>query len=173
MRGIVLAITCLGAGAAVAAEPARPRPADASTVSELVIMPEAKCLAARQNLAARAPRIVSTFPANDAVVRPGLLVVRITFDRAMSCSGFFMERQPLRAPCPASRQKMVLSFNRRTVRLLCETTANTTYGLGIGDEAGHAFISLEGRPAAPEDLIFTTSDGPAVETVPEALAQDR
>lgn len=181
MRGLILTVLLLAVSAAaegVAAtrakrSPAPSAPASGDSVSEIVVTPQAKCLTARPNLAARSPRIVGTFPADNAVIRPGLLVVRITFDRPMTCSGFLMDRAPLRSPCPLARQKMVLTFDRRTIRLLCETTANTTYGLRIGDEMFHAFTSLEARPAAPQELTFTTNDGPRIEGVPEALAQDR
>ena len=172
MRGLIFGMALLCAWTAASAVRGAP-PAAPNTVEELVITPEAKCLPVRNARGARRPRIVSTFPASGAVVRPGRLVMRIAFDRPMTCSGFFMDLPPLPSPCPAARQKMVLSFNRRTVRLLCATQPNTAYGVRIGDWEANAFVSLDGERAEPYDLTFTTSSEPEVTTVGEALAQDR
>ena len=136
-------------------------------------MPEAKCVPARKVAASPPPRILSTFPADGAVIRPGRLVLRVTFDRPMTCSGFILRQPQFPGACPPLQQKMVWSLNRRTVRLICATAPDTAYGLMIGDDAAEAFVSLDGHPARPYALTFTTSSGPPVRTTPEALAEDR
>jgi hypothetical protein len=172
MRGLILTVALLGAsgGEAVAGPP---DPEDTTTLMELVVTPQAKCLPARNGAsAARRPRVLGTYPARGAVVRPGRLVLRVTFDRPMTCSGFILQDPPAPSPCAPSRQEMVLSFNRRTVRLVCQTAPNTGYAVRIGDWENEAFISLDGGRAEPYALAFTTSSGPAVATIAEALAQD-
>ena len=172
MRGLILGLALLGAWGGEAG--AAPKPEDSTTLAELVITPEAKCLPARDGArAARRPRVVSTYPAKGAVVRPGRLVLRVTFDRPMTCSGFILQDPPAPSPCALYHQKMVLSFNRRTVRLVCDTAPSMGYAVRVGDWENEAFVSLDGGRAEPYDLAFTTSSEPVVATIAEALAQDR
>src|SRR5262245_3658498 len=98
MRALILGVASLAAATTATGAPAIP------AIDELVVRPEAKCLPAKTEPAAPAPRIVSTFPADNAIIRPGRLVVRVTFDRPMTCRGFLYERPPLKSPCPRSRQ---------------------------------------------------------------------
>ena len=139
-------------------------------VEELIVQPHAKCLDAVPD-PGPLPRVVSTFPAAGSTVRPGVLVVRVTFDRPMTCSGFLRDLPRLKSPCPSSQQTMVLTFDRKTVRTVCIAEPSTAYHLAVGGGLKD-FVSLQGRPAQEVDLSFSTSDGPAVVSVPEALAED-
>jgi hypothetical protein len=169
MRGLILLPFLAAAAAPALAAPARP----ATTVTELEVLPAAKCLPARRVAGSPAPRIVSAFPADGAVIRPGRLVVRVTFDRPMTCSGFFLRAPQSPGACPPLRQNMVLSLDRRTFRLICATVPGTAYRIDVGDEGEEAFVSLDGRAAQPYALTFSTSSGPEVTTTSDALAQDR
>jgi hypothetical protein len=184
LRGLAI-----GVGIAIIGLPAvaasRPPSADAATVSELivtgskevselVVTAKVKCLEPEKfNERAERPRVLSSYPARGAVVRPGLLVVRVTFDLPMACDGLFMRDAPRLNPCPGTPQQMLLSYDRRTVRTVCLVEPNAEYGLALSqDPNAGSFIGLGGLPSMPYRLDFTTSSAPAVTTVCEALAQD-
>lgn len=143
------------------------------TVSELVVTAPVKCLRVeRSSSIARAPKVVSTFPADGQVVPPGLLVIRVTFDRPVACSGGLADDPPLPNPCPASIQPMVLSYDRRTVRTVCLVDPNRRYGAWLSRSWDNTFMSLQGVQAEPFRFGFATSGDPAVTNVCGALVQD-
>lgn len=147
----------------------------AKTVSELTVTAQVKCLAPdRMPERAQRPRVVDSWPRKGAVVRPGLLVVRVTFDRPMACAGVFAANPPRMDPCPGTPREMVLSYDRRTVRTVCLVSAGTSYGLALSQDpnAGGAFMGLAGLPSLPYRLDFVTAAGPPVATVCEALTED-
>ncbi|HEX2817696.1 MAG TPA: hypothetical protein VHN39_14975 [Phenylobacterium sp.] len=151
--------------------------AEATTVDELSVQPTAKCLEPLKDPRAPPPRIVSTFPARGAVVRPGVLVVRVTFDQPMSCKGFFAPAIEMRTPCPEETQYWVLSFDRRTIRTTCRTEVNSHYGLRLSDrslsgDSKTTFVSLAGQRAPPYVLTFDTSAEAPITTAGESLAED-
>ena len=181
--GVLVAISIAGACAAAAAERAKVPPAPtvsalvvtaSKTVSELTVTAKLRCLPPEPGLArAERPRVVSSFPARGAEVRPGLLVVRVTFDQPMACAGAFDAAPPLPNPCPGAARQMLLSYDRRTVRTVCAVEPGVRYGLSLGqDPNAETFLGLAGLPAAPSKILFTTTTGPAVSEVCEALAQD-
>lgn len=154
-----------------------PAVADVTTVEELAVIPTASCLQPRSETQAQPPRIVGTFPANGAVVRPGVLVLRVTFDQPMSCKGFFAAAAQARSPCPLDTQHWVLSFDRRTIRTVCHTDLDSHYGLRLSDRSldgtsRMTFVSLSGKRLAPYVLSFDTSSEPPINTAGDSLAED-
>jgi hypothetical protein len=142
-----------------------------AAVKELIVTPQPKCLQAKSAPAA-APKIVSTFPREGQVVRPGLLVFRTTFDRPMACSGFLTALTSSVDPCPQQAQAVAWNFDHKTVRTLCLTQPGRTYGVVVGGGCSLPFASLDGQLAQPLAVRFTTSNGPETTSVSEALAQD-
>jgi hypothetical protein len=140
-------------------------------VRELVVQPQPKCLPA-ESAPAPAPKIVGTFPAQGQVVRPGLLVFQITFDRPMTCGGLLTPLANVADPCPSDAQTLAWSADRKTFRTLCATQPGQSYGVVLGGGCALPFVSLDDRRAEPLAVRFTTSDGPAVTTVSDALAAD-
>ena len=140
-------------------------------VEELVVIAHPRCLEASRTPMPE-PRVVSTFPAEGQVVPPGLLAVRVTFDRPMTCSGFIENTANLPSPCPITEQKMLMSFDHKTVRTLCITQPNTEYAITVGGGA-QGFVSLDGQRAYPLTVHFRTSGEQDVVTVPDALAEDK
>ena len=131
MKDILLVtFAILSLASAVEAKPkAKPAPApdDATPVADvegLSVAPAPVCVAPKVNDFAPRPKIVSTYPAYGASVRPGVLVLRVTFDQPMSCRGFFTAVPKLKNPCPDGHQHWVLSFDRTTIRTVCRTAAN-------------------------------------------------
>lgn len=144
------------------------------TVEELTVTAPAKCLEPKDPSATAAPpKVISSFPAPGATVRPGLVVVRMTFDKPMACLGGFDRQAPWRDPCPQATQHMLLSYDRLTVRTVCIVEPATHYGLSMNsDMAIYPFVALSGLPSKAFRLDFTTSETPLVKTVCDALAED-
>lgn len=142
-----------------------------AAVQELVVRPQPKCLAV-ENAPAPAPKIVSVYPAEGQVVRPGFLVVRITFDRPMACSGFLTKLVKTANPCPPEQQTFIWTFDHKTIRTLCLTRPRQNYGVAIGGGCALPFVSLDGQWAQPLAVRFSTSAGAAVTSVQGALAED-
>jgi hypothetical protein len=144
------------------------------TVSELTVSAKIKCLGPdRMGERAERPRVVSTFPAKDSIVRPGLLVLRVTFNQAMACDGSLTAAAPLENPCPGAVQEMLLSYDRKTVRTVCEVAPNVQYGVWLSQNpTERSFVGLTGLPSEAYRLNFSTSDGPAVRSVCEAMSAD-
>ena len=115
-----------------------------------------------------APKLVSTFPANGARVRPGVMVLRLTFDRPMTCPGVLDVDKALPNPCPAPLVEPMISKDRRTFLTVCMIMENRRYGMKL-----HHFMSVAGRTADLAELVFETSAAAPAATVGEALAQDR
>jgi hypothetical protein len=153
----------------------------------LSVKPQAKCLAPRlrPDKSIPPPVVESIYPADGAVVRPGVLIVRITFNVAMSCNGIFLKRPPMDKPCDnPQRQVFMLSYDRRTIRMRCKVSPNRRYGFRLNDDPAYDqlrpdivpnvdFISLAGSPLRPFELAFTTSSGPELTSVEAAEAEDR
>jgi hypothetical protein len=113
------------------------------------------------------PQLVSSFPTNHSVVRPGLLVVRLTFDRPMTCDGMLDAHLTFFDPCPQPLSDPMISRDRRTFLTVCRVDEDKHYGLWL-----HLFRSLAGRPAKSSELVFATERGSRIGTVEEAIAQD-
>jgi len=143
------------------------------TVSELVVTAPLKCRGHEKvNSAAERPNVVSTYPENGQMVRPGLVMVRITFDAQVACAGGPSDDPPLPNPCPGAVQKMVLSYDRRTVRTICRLDPDRRYGAWLSRTPQNSFLSLAGLQARPFRLEFASSLEAPVTTVCEAVAQD-
>lgn len=175
--GAVLLLAMAGPG--LAAPPAAPTVSElvvtaSKTVSDLTVTAARKCLPpAMYSERAERPKVVSSYPAKGAQVRPGLLIVRVTFDQPMACAGGFAAAAPLINPCPGQSREMLLSYDRRTVRTVCVVEAGAQYGLWMSrDLTERSFIGLTGLPALPYRLAFTTSTEAPVTKVCDALVAD-
>jgi hypothetical protein len=185
---VLLMLAPAAAGAQVAPPPPSGRPPvgdvrlapRATTVDEITILPRATCLAPKQDPDIPPPKIVSTFPAPGDVVRPGLLVVRLTFDRPMSCDGFLFSDPTYDVACPRVLQDMLLSLDRRTIRTICHVPPVTAFSLwvngnpasGLRPNLKNQFISLAGWPAEPKRITFLSSNDKPARTLRDALLED-
>ena len=119
------------------------------------------------------PKLVSTFPPRGSVVRPGLLILRLTFDAPMTCDGLLDSHEGLLDPCPAPLNDPVISTDRRTFLAVCRLKKSSHYGMWLNRSLWRPFTSVAGRQVEPAEIVFDTSDGPDVTDVKEALAQDK
>jgi len=153
----------------------------ATALSGVNVKPRPVCMGPRHppDAAVPAPRLVGVFPAEGAVVQPGVLVLRFTFNVAMSCDGLFQSLPAQAKPCgETNQQHTVLSFDRTMIRMLCVVKPNTKYGLRMNPAPGRGigrarFSSLAGLPLAPFELTFSTSSGPEVTDLETAQAEDK
>jgi hypothetical protein len=153
----------------------------APTVSELGVIARAECLQPKAVPGSSVPEVVSTYPRQGERVRPGLLILRVTFDQPMACSGFILFSGN-RNPCsqvkhlPASsaaqdlEQLFLMSFDRKSIRVACFVEPGNNYTFQLFNPG---FESLQDRwleHAHPVD--FTTSDASPIQTIPDALSAD-
>jgi hypothetical protein len=122
----------------------------------------------RSYSAGAAPKVVKTLPAPGSMVRPGALVLSITFDQPMACDAIAAHGSPFPTPCPGDKAAVLLSSDRRTVTTVCQVSAAANYEMPIVDFAGAG-----GIPSERFDLRFTTSDGPPVADVRKAFALEK
>ena len=181
MKSILFSVAVLCVPAIATAGSAAPASGNSiTTVEELSVMPSAQCLQPKKEPGSAPPRIVSSYPSQGATVRPGLLVLRVTFDAPMSCRGFFSPgsgtgggQTQLRSPCPELRQRWVLSFDRRTIRTVCHAEAEQQYAVWPSSEAQSTFVSLDDQPLERYQLSFSTSAAAPTATVSNSLIEDR
>jgi hypothetical protein len=114
------------------------------------------------------PKVVSSFPAKGDVVRPGLLVLRVTFDKPMTCLGVLQNHKPFPDPCPPPLRAPMISHDKRTFLTVCKIDAGRQYGLWL-----NGFTSVKGAAMPPYELVFDASDRADIATVEEAVAQDK
>jgi hypothetical protein len=158
-------------------------------ISSVTVEQRAVCMAPRRppDASIPAPRVVSTYPAQGAVVRPGFVVVRFTFNVAMSCDGIFLSLPaPVQQPCAGGlRQVVMYSYDRRTIQMVCRVAKSTRYGLRLNYDPNNdaarlnnvtaarvTFMSLAGAPLKRFELTFSTSSDPEVASQKDALAEE-
>jgi hypothetical protein len=114
------------------------------------------------------------------VLRPGLVVVRVTFDKPMSCEGFFFSDPLFPTACPTRRQDLLLSLDRLTIRTVCRLQPSSRYSLMMNQSpengpdrgAKNLFESLAGWPSPAYEFRFNTSNAAPARTIREALKED-
>jgi hypothetical protein len=155
-----------------------PAPAVAKSLSGVAVKPKPVCMRPRRtpDTAVPPPTVVSTFPTEGQVVRPGLVVLRFTFNVAMSCDGQFLPSGNLAMPCEKGDvQWTTLTYDRTTIRMPCVVRPNTKYGISMNSDQGwqiSKFSSLAGQQLKPFWLTFSTSSGPDAD-IKAAEAQDK
>jgi hypothetical protein len=146
---LILAVSslCLTAGAAVAAA-APPTPVSGVTIS-----------------GGPPPKIYLSYPAEDATIPAGVLVLKVIFDQPMAPDSWSYEKTA-DAAFPHCLGKPRMLADKRSFVLLCTVTANQKYAVQI--DQGGAFKNADGRSAQPLALHFSTGD-PGVFYLQDAL----
>lgn len=113
------------------------------------------------------PKVVRTMPAPGATVRPGAMVLSITFDRPMACDAN-LQTSHFPLPCPDGKGAVIISTDRRTLTTVCLVEAGSSYIMPIVD-----FVADGGVRSERYDLAFTTSTGPPVRDAAQAMALEK
>ena len=168
-----------------------------SSVSELTVtVPLCPPAKDQPDPDAKPPKLLSSYPTKGATVRRGLFILRLTFDKPMTCVGLLNNRKGYLNPCPAPLYSPMFSRDRRTFLTVCRVNLPLgavhngsaphrgpgLYNPAFDPNAGVAadfglrleeFTSLSGQPLAPSDLNFKIDpNSRLVETMQEAMAQD-
>ena len=150
-----------------------------------------KCPPARSPAEAEgpAPKLLSAYPAREATVRRGIVILRLTFDRPMTCEGLLDLAAGYPNPCPAPLTNPLFSRDRRTFLTVCvvgdgqdkaqsdwrkDKTAVLCGGcLVVYRLRLDRFTSLSGKPLEPLTVEFKVDPASRpVRTMKEAMAQD-
>ena len=113
------------------------------------------------------PRVVRTMPAPGSTVRPGAMVLSVTFDRPMACKANLAE-SPFPLPCPGGAGAVLISLDRRTLTTVCQVEAGANYSMPIMDFAGEG-----GAKSERYDLAFTTSNAAPIADALQARALEK
>lgn len=146
--------------AAVAAAPPAPRPP--TEVSSLTIYPPGP-----------PPKVTASFPAQGAAITPGVAILRVTFDQAMTPGGFDFSAAEGGETPPCLKTPRLLD-DGRTFVLLCTLRSGRHYALTLNggparDEGNNGFSSVSERRAPPVILTFSTTTDEPVRSLDAAM----
>ena len=114
-----------------------------------------------------APKVVRVMPAPGSVVRPGPMVLSVTFDQPMACKAN-QTASPFPIPCPGDGKAVLISPDQRTLTTVCMVEAGSAYSMPLVD-----FVGGGGTRSERYDLAFTTSSGPPVKDARQALGLEK
>ena len=113
------------------------------------------------------PKVVRTMPAPGSMVRPGAMVLSVTFDRPMACKANLADSLfPL--PCPGGAGAVMMSVDRRTLTTVCVVEAGANYSMPIVD-----FVGDGGAKSERYDLAFTTSTEAPITDARKAMSLEK
>lgn len=100
------------------------------------------------------PHVVSTYPAEGAVIPAGPFMLKVTFDRPMESDDFSFVRVSLDSypGCPGAP---TLSKDGRTYAMRCVAKAGHGYEIWFNRPPYMSFQSVEGAPSMPYRLRFS------------------
>jgi hypothetical protein len=114
-----------------------------------------------------APRVVRIMPAPGSVVRPGPMVLSVTFDQPMACNAI-RTASPFPIPCPGAGDAVLISPDRRTLTTVCVVEGGASYSMPLVDFVGDGGVKSERY-----DLAFTTSTAAPVKDARQAMSLER
>lgn len=117
------------------------------------------------------PRVASTFPAANATVSPGLLVLRVTYDTHMRADGWSYAREA-GADYPDCAKAPRLLDDKESFVLICRTLPGKRYAVWFNRPPLQDFSSLGRLPADAYELKFATSSDEPVRTLADAMKAD-
>jgi hypothetical protein len=101
------------------------------------------------------PAVKSTYPAPDATVPAGVVILKVVFDQPMTPGAWAYGRSP-DGDFPDCLADPRLLSDQRTFVLLCTVSAKSAYAIEINPAP--RFVSSQGRSATPYTLKFSTND---------------
>ena len=120
-----------------------------------------------------APKLVSSYPTAGQTVKPGYIVLRLTFDLPMACRGSIGVNWAGGACASQAREIWHQSYDRRSLLILCKVKPNALFVVGMNLGSLEHFVGLSGQePHASHLFAFGTSGGPPVMTVSGLIDRD-
>ena len=135
----------------------KPPPDGDNTVSPVLILPPTP-----------PPNLVSTYPAQDETVPPGVLILKATFDQQMSPTAWNYAPTPGAEPMDCVKTPRLLD-DQKTFVLLCRVLANRAYGVTFNAERAGGFVNLGENPAPAAVLTFKVDSAAPITTVRRAM----
>jgi hypothetical protein len=114
------------------------------------------------------PKLVSTYPAQDETVAPGVLILKVAFDQQMSPSAWNYAPAPDAEPMDCVKTPRLLP-DQKTFVLLCRVLGNKTYGVTLNAERTGGFANLGDNPAQTAAVTFKVGSDDPVTTVRRAM----
>ncbi len=114
------------------------------------------------------PKLVSTYPAQDQTVAPGVLILKVAFDQQMSPSSWNYAPAAGAEPMDCVRTPRLLN-DQKTFVLLCRVLAGKTYGVTFNAQRPGGFANLGENPALEATLTFKAAGDPPITTVKRAM----
>ena len=113
------------------------------------------------------PTVVSTYPAADATVKPGVLVLKLTFDQRMNPAAFRFDRGGDRYPSCLARPRLLA--DEKTFVLLCTVGPSGKFSMQLNGPGDGGFANQADQRATPMLLQFSTQDGLSLASMKEAM----
>jgi hypothetical protein len=114
------------------------------------------------------PKLVSTYPAQDQAVAPGILILKAAFDQQMSPTAWNYASTPGAEPLDCVKTPRLLS-DQKTFVLICRVLASRVYGVTFNAQRPGGFANLGENPAETASLTFKVEDGAPVTTLRRAM----
>lgn len=157
-RLVPLLVLCAALAATSAhAQAQRPAGEAPNAVSPVLILPPTP-----------PPKLVSTYPAQDQSVAPGILILKAAFDQQMSPAAWNYAPAPGAQPMDCVKTPRLLA-DQRTFVLLCRVLAGRTYGVTFNAQRPGGFANLGENPAETASLTFKVDGGAPVTTLRRAM----
>jgi hypothetical protein len=118
----------------------------------------------------RDPAVVDSYPQPGAIVRPGYLRVRVSFDQPMSCFSEVMVDAGPGDPCEPEGTWALPE--RKSWTMTCRFAPETAVRIGFRRIDGEGFVGLSGRRATPYLLEFSTSGDAPTSSLQTATTAD-
>lgn len=118
-----------------------------------------------------APVVASTFPANGAIVAPGVLVLRVTYDQRMLDGGWSYVLSAA-GDYPECDKTARLLDDHKSFALICRTAPDKAYAVWFNHGPYQNFVNPGRKPGAPYHLRFKTSDADPIFTLEAAMKAD-
>lgn len=153
---VLIALAVLSAGGAPSGAHAQVR-GEPNEVSPVLILPPTL-----------PPKLVSSYPAQDETVAPGVLILKVAFDQQMSPTAWNYAPAPDAEPMDCVKTPRLLP-DQKTFVLLCRVLGNKTYGVTVNAERTGGFANLGDNPAQTAAVTFKVGSNDPVTTVRRAM----
>ena len=114
------------------------------------------------------PNVVSTFPAQDQTVAPGVLILKVAFDQQMAATAWNYAPAAGTEPMDCVKTPRLLA-DQKTFVLLCRVLSGKTYGVTFNAERAGGFANLGDNPARAATLTFKVDARDPITTVRRAM----
>ena len=137
---------------------------------DVVVTAKTKCFSRPADPDVPPPKLIGTYPKDGGIVRPGIVVIRFTFDEEMRCAwGYHWNASGKYNPC---HRTIILYPGRRVFKAVCQAFPGDNITLDLNGDGRGRFRNSHGTPLAPVEVKFRVDTNTSIRTVHEALSAD-